>query len=167
MKSRIIIGAVIIVLGLLLAVGPQTIFPVCGVHGYADSAMSMEDDAMGHDAMSDDGASEAGHSGNGSKMKCYWTGQAEIGAGLVIAVIGIFLLIFKERNIRAGLSLSLVPLGIYALLIPNLLIGVCGSAHMECRTLALPAITIISAAVSVVSAVNVFLLLKAEKERLD
>jgi hypothetical protein len=131
MKNRLIIGIAITLLGLLLAVGTQTIFPVC----------------------------ETGE----NVMKCFWTGRAATGIGGVIAVIGILLLVFGNKRTRTGLLLSLVPIGIYAVLIPNLLIGVCGGAHMDCRALALPAITIIGAAVSVVAAVSAFWLFKTAK----
>jgi hypothetical protein len=133
MKNRLITGITIVILGLLLAVGVQTIFPVC----------------------------EAGD----KIMKCFWTGRAASGIGGVIAAIGILLLMFKDKRTRIGLLLSLVPIGIYAVLIPNVLIGVCGGAHMDCRALALPAITIIGAAVSVISAASAIWLHKTDKGR--
>jgi hypothetical protein len=98
-------------------------------------------------------------------MKCFWTGRAASGIGGVIAVIGILLFIFKDKRTRIGLLLALIPVGIYTVLIPNLLIGVCGGAHMNCRALALPAITIIGAAVSVFSVANAFWLFKSDKGR--
>jgi hypothetical protein len=133
MKNRFIIGIVITLLGLLLAVGPQTIFPVC----------------------------EAGE----KIMKCCLTGRAATGIGGVIAVIGILLLIFGNKRTRIGLLLALVPIGIYAVLIPNLLIGVCGGAHMNCRALALPAITIIGVTVSVFAIASAIWLFKTDKGR--
>jgi hypothetical protein len=133
MKNRLITGIAIVILGLLLAVGTQTIFPVC----------------------------EAGE----KVMKCFWTGRAAIGIGGVIAVIGILLLVFGNKRTRIGLLLSLVPIGVYTVLIPNVLIGVCGGAHMNCRALALPAITIIGTAVTVFSASSAFWLFKTDKGR--
>jgi hypothetical protein len=133
MKNRLIIGIVITLLGLLLAVGTQTIFPVC----------------------------EAGD----KIMKCFWTGRAATGIGGVITVIGIRLLLFGNKRTRIGLLLALVPIGIYAVLIPNLLIGVCGGAHMNCRALALPAITIIGATVIVFAIASTIWLSKSDKGR--
>ncbi|MDR0943945.1 MAG: DUF4418 family protein [Ruminococcus sp.] len=133
MKNRLIIGIVITLLGLLLAVGTQTIFPVC----------------------------EAGD----MVMKCFWTGRAASGIGGVITVIGILLLIFNNKRTRIGLLLALVPTGIYAVLIPNLLIGVCGGAHMNCRALALPAITIIGVAVIIFAIASAIWLFKSDKGR--
>jgi hypothetical protein len=98
-------------------------------------------------------------------MKCFWTGRAASGIGGVITVIGILLLIFKDKRTRIGLLLSLIPIGIYAVLIPNLLIGVCGGAHMDCRALALPAITIIGAAVIVFTTASTVWLFKTDKGR--
>jgi hypothetical protein len=135
MKNRLIIGIVITLLGLLLAVGTQTIFPVC----------------------------EAGE----KIMKCFWTGRAASGIGGVIAVVGVLLLVFGNKRTRIGLLLALIPIGIYAVLIPNVLIGVCGGAHMNCRALALPAITIIGTAVSIFAAASAFWLFKTDKGRND
>ena len=165
-KNQIIVGIIIIALGLLLAAGTQIIFCVCGVCGESgEMGNSMSGSHSG--AMDNNmggGMNNDGSTANTSKMKCYWTGRAEIGIGGTITVIGILFLIFKDRLIRTGLSLALIPVGVYALLVPHVLIGVCGSAHMTCRTLALPAITIISVAVSIIAIVNVWWLKKIDKE---
>lgn len=77
-------------------------------------------------------------------MKCRWTAQAELGIGLLISVLGALLIVFKSKQIRIGLSLSAALNGILALLIPTVLIGVCENAHMTCRALALPALSVLS-----------------------
>lgn len=160
MKNQIIVGIAVLIQGILLSTGTQTIFPVCGIRNNAKNGpqnMSMN----GKNSHTENGDMQMS---SGAKMKCYWTGRAEIGVGALIAVIGLFLLIFRKKQARLGLSLTLAPAGLLAILIPDVLIGVCEGANMTCRTLALPAINIIGAAVIVIACVNIFRLLKTGKE---
>jgi hypothetical protein len=77
-------------------------------------------------------------------MKCYWSGQAEIGIGALIAALGIALLIFASAKTRLGLTIGIFLSGMLALLIPNVLIGGCAMHDMVCRKIAFPSITVIS-----------------------
>lgn len=124
MKNRLISGIVFLIFGLLIALGPQIIFPVCGI------------------------------SGETAPMKCHWTARAELGAGLVIAFQGLLLLLFSSRQIRLGLNLAIGFNGVLALLLPTILIGVCGSTRMNCRSLTLPALVIFSTFVIAGSVIN-------------
>jgi hypothetical protein len=114
MKIRITGGIAVIALGLLIALGPQFLFKVCG---------PME---------------------NGGFMKCHWTAQAEIGAGALIAALGVAHIFFSSAKIRLGLAIGVVLSAILALLYPHALIGGCGMHTMPCRTIAFPALTVIS-----------------------
>jgi hypothetical protein len=114
MKMRIAGGAAAVVWGLLIALGPQFLFKVC------EPVM------------------------DGGFMKCHWSAQAEIGAGSLIAALGIALAFFANAKIRLGLAIGVVLAGILALLIPHALIGGCAMHTMACRKIAFPAITVIS-----------------------
>jgi len=165
MKNRLITGILFIILGGLIALGPQTIFPVCGIHT-AEQASAQGTEKIGEQEGIKTGGQETMQAAEGageqaaiamttdSVMKCHWTAQAELGIGILIALLGAFLIIFQSKQIRMGLSLALGLNGILALLIPTVLIGVCGGAHMPCRSLALPALTVLSSVVIVTSAVN-------------
>jgi hypothetical protein len=172
MKNRLITSALFILLGGLIAFGPQTIFPVCKVHTTEQS--SAQDSGKTGDPQSNpsndaymiQSAEDSGAMATKSMvMKCHWTAMAEIGAGLLIALLGVFLLIFRSGLIRLGLSLALILNGILALLIPTVLIGVCGSLHMNCRSLALPTLTILSGIVITASAANVIYLYHTDYRR--
>ena len=113
MKIRISGGVAAIVLGLLIALGPQFLFKVC--------------EPMGENF-----------------MKCYWSAQAEIGIGAVIAALGVALILFANLKTRLGLTIGILLSGILALLIPHALIGGCAMESMQCRKIAFPAITVIS-----------------------
>jgi hypothetical protein len=112
MKCRLVFGIPVVVLGLLIAAGPVTVFPVCPV------MMEMI-------------------------MRCHWTAQAELGVGIIIAILGLLSVLIESQQVRLGLSIAIFLNGIFALLIPSVLIGVCPGAHMHCRTLSLPALVIL------------------------
>ena len=76
-------------------------------------------------------------------MICHWTAQAEIGIGIIIALLGIALVIFSDIRIQLGLSIGIFLSGIYALLVPHVLIGGCATSSMPCNTTAFPSITVI------------------------
>jgi hypothetical protein len=115
MKNRIIAGGGVVVLGLLIALGPQFLFKVCGP------------------------------TAEGAFMRCHWSAQAEIGiGGPLIAGLGIALILFADPRIRLGLTIGIFLSGLLALLIPHALIGGCSMHSMACRKIAFPAITVLS-----------------------
>ena len=127
-KNRLLTGGAFTILGILTAIGPQTIFAVC--------------DAM-----------------DGKFMKCHWTAQAELGNGAIIAILG-FLLFLSSHKIRVGLQIALLALSVQTILLPNVLIGVCGGNHMSCRSLTLPALNVIGAISIIIGVINLIYLLR-------
>jgi len=121
MKRSVIFGSVVIVLGLLIALGPQFLFKVCA---------------------HDDGF-----------LRCYWSAQAEIGMGFLIAALGICMVVFNDPKTQTGLLIGIFLAGIIALFIPHALIGGCGMMTMQCRKVAFPALTAESVVLLVFSAV--------------
>jgi hypothetical protein len=124
MKNRIISGGGVIVFGLLIALGPQFLFKVCGL------------------------------TADGGFMRCHWSAQAEIGIGGLIAVLGIALVIFSAPQTRLGLTIGIFLSGVLALLIPHTLIGGCAMHSMACRKVTFPAITVISILLLIGMALN-------------
>jgi hypothetical protein len=130
-----IFGIIFLVLGALLSAGTAWIFPVCG----------PKDD--------------------GSWMKCHWSSQALIGIGVVLVVLAVAYLIVPQRHAKAGMSLAIIPVGLFAIAVPNGLIGLCGMAEMQCRATTQPAVTIISAAIVLLAAFNAIRLFRMEPKR--
>ena len=126
--NRTLTGGAFVILGILTAIGPQTIFAVC--------------DAM-----------------DGKFMKCHWTAQAEFGNGIIIILLG-FLLFLSSHKIRVGLQIALLALSVQTILLPNILIGVCGGNHMSCRSLTLPALNVIGAISIIIGVINLISLLR-------
>ena len=145
MKNRIVTGVIFIILGIAAALGPQTLFSVCGADLFGGSGEASMD----------------------MVMTCYWTGRAALGAGAIAALLGLLVLVSGNKFIRVGYSAALGLLGIYIILLPTLLIGVCGSVHMGCRTLTLPALIIIGALLALTSAANIIYLLKSNGGKTD
>jgi hypothetical protein len=133
MIKRIFAGVIFIILGLLAALGPQTLFSVCGAH-------------------------------EGKFMKCHWTAQAELGIGLVIAILGLLLILFDSRQLRIGISIGILLNGILVLLLPNALIGVCGSQQMKCRSLTQPALNILGVLVALAAVINIWFLWNKDRK---
>ncbi|MFP3042780.1 DUF4418 family protein [Treponema primitia] len=121
-----------IIIGLLIAIGPLTLFPVCEVMGTMI-------------------------------MKCFWTARAELGIGLVIAILGALGLWFKSPQIRLGLGIGVFLNALLALLIPTVLIGVCDHGHASCRVLTLPALTVLSNLLLLGAIINGLVLVKTKK----
>lgn len=135
MKNRIITGIFYTVMGLLVALGPSFLFPVC---------QGLKED--------------------GTFMKCHWTAQSEIGIGFVILMLGISLLVSKYEKQRIGISIALALQSLIVILIPNVLIGVCTKIDMNCRALTLPILNIIGIAGCIGAIINLIYLIKTKKE---
>ena len=85
-------------------------------------------------------------------MRCFYTAQAELGIGLLITVLGIVFLFEKKKIAQITTAVGIAFSSVIAFLIPNVLIGVCGSAHMHCKAVTQPALTLISIITFIISA---------------
>jgi hypothetical protein len=133
MKKRITVGTLFIILGLLISLGPSTIFAVCG---------PMDD---------------------GKFMKCHWTARAELGIGLGIVLLAVLSIVFASKEVRAGLLLGIATLSSNSILIPTALIGVCGGEHMQCNALTRPALLVIGVISIVIALVQTVILLRQKE----
>ena len=100
----------------------------------------------------------------GSSMKCFWTGRAELGIGVLIVILGILNLAVSSIQVRLGLNLALIFTGILAALIPTCLIGVCRMPKMNCHVVSAPSILLISILITLFAIGNVFHLFRLGKK---
>lgn len=131
MKDKKAAGIFAIMIGVLVALIPEVIFPVCT--GMIELI-----------------------NGKALYMKCHWTAMAELLVGGFIVFDGILLIIFKKYETRIALSIILFLFGLAVLLIPTLIIGMCDTATMDCRVGTEPALIVVSVIIMAISIVNVF-----------
>jgi hypothetical protein len=132
--KHIIKGAFFVALGALIALGPQFLFRIC-------------EQTHGHEGVT----------------KCWWSAQAEIGVGAVIALLGFLCILIRETHASIGLSLAIALNGILAFLIPNVLTGMCEHPHMNCRLTTLPALNILSVVTVLAAAADAARLFKKSR----
>jgi len=82
-------------------------------------------------------------SGRSIPMKCLWTARAEIGMGVLLLAVGAFLFISRKLESRRFLSILALILGIFIILFPTALIGVCINPDMPCVVLMKPILLLI------------------------
>lgn len=131
MKKDKIIGIIYCIIGLLVALGPKFIFPVC-----------------------------AGLKDDGTPMKCFYTSRVMICIGIGVIMFGIMLMLLKEKTAKLVCSIGILFLSMMTYLTANVLIGVCNTVTMRCRMLTLPALNIISLVSLIVCIVHICLTLK-------
>ena len=156
MKKTIIISAVVMVLGLLIALGPQFIFKVC------DTRMSSSESASPASADDDCCAEPETSSCCGPAVSslpiCHWSARTEIGIGLLIVALGVCMIVFTDSKTHLGLLIGIFFASIIALAIPYSLIGGCATITMRCHRVAFPALTIESVILLVFSAIMITLI---------
>jgi len=149
MKRSIIIGSIIVVLGLLIALGPQFLFKTC------DPNMSLSANADANDCCAEPTQNSCCGPAASSLPICHWSARAEIGIGLLIVALGVCMIVFIDPKTHLGLLIGTFLASIVALGIPHSLIGGCATMTMRCRRVAFPALTIESAVLLVFSAVMI------------
>ncbi|OPY30992.1 MAG: hypothetical protein A4E32_01974 [Methanomassiliicoccales archaeon PtaU1.Bin124] len=109
-RSTIIIAILLSIIGILIALGPWTIFPVC-----------------------DSGA---------STMICHYTAEAEIIIGSLVVLAAVPLVFLKRAESIIVIGLMEAALGVWTILVPTALLGLCKPSFMECQTIGGPALTL-------------------------
>ena len=130
MKKKYIFGGIFILFGVMLALLPNKIAPVCHV---------------------EEGA---------KMMKCFWTGRALFGTGILLAVLNIFFCITKSA--QTGIAVSNILIALYAAAVPTVLIGTCKMPTMMCNAHTKPAV-FLTAGLFIIA--NAIYLVLARKER--
>jgi len=111
-----VLGAVMILAALVLAIAP--IFTDCESQG---KMLTTAD-------------------GRAVSMKCHWTGIAEVGAAVPLAIGGIYALRGRRRDTLRLAGLIGVGSGLVAILLPLKLIGTCMNPSMICNLLMRPSL---------------------------
>ena len=133
MKNKLFASIPAMVLGLLIAVGPQTFAHVCRVQ---EGKMPMA---------------------------CHYTAHAALGVGIIIMVLGLCALLFNNAGIRAGINIAVALLGVLVICVPTVLIGVCKGAMMHCHMVTLPTLIVLGVLTIVFGVIAVVMNARADR----
>ena len=128
MNRSILPGILFILGGALIALLPQSVFPVCT--GMVATA-----------------------SGSSVPMKCFWMAKAEIGTGALVVFGGLLFCLCRNPGARFGIAAMTAGAALLAVAFPTLLIGVCPSETMDCHMGTLPALALAGSFVFLVALV--------------
>ena len=104
--------------------------------------------------------------GNGKTvaMKCHWTGIAELVIAIPLAALGGMLAFSKRKETGMSLSALGALLGVFVVLIPTTLIGVCASNMMLCNMLMSPALVLLGVLVVAASLTQLIISYRAQEQ---
>jgi hypothetical protein len=95
-------------------------------------------------------------------MKCHWTAIAEIAMAVPLVGVGAVTAVSKRKESRRILAGLGILLGIFVILLPTALIGVCASADMLCNSVMKP--TLILSGILII-AISIVSLIMSERQR--
>lgn len=95
-------------------------------------------------------------------MKCHWTATAELAVAVPLLATGVMLLIARRRETSLMLAAMGLILGVFTVLLPNVLIGVCSSAMM-CNLVMQPLLTLCGVLVIAASVAALVLTLRRKE----
>ena len=77
-------------------------------------------------------------------MNCYRAGNAIAAIALAMLAAAVIRIAAKDRGVKKGLSISLIPMSVITIIMPETLIALCLNPHMRCNTTMAPAVNIFS-----------------------
>jgi hypothetical protein len=133
-----IIATILVILALVIGLVPQ--FTDCASQG---RALTLQN-------------------GKTVPMKCHWTGQAEIAVAGPLFILGGLMAFNRRRDILRNLSVMGIVLGVFAVLLPTVLIGVCASPDMLCNSLMKPTLIFGGTVAAIASLFGLVLMSRSE-----
>lgn len=143
MKAARVLGIATVLCGLLVALVPTVILPVCQELLETKAGMFVP-------------------------MRCHYTAQAEIAIGSLLVFTGALLFVFGQRfEVRGALGAVTVALGVVVILIPTVLVGTCRNPEMPCNVGTKPALILLGAATLLLGAGGVWEAWRSGGRRLE
>jgi hypothetical protein len=101
--------------------------------------------------------------GKSVPMRCHWTARAEIAVAVPVLLCGVWMFMGQRKEIWLSQAVMAMVLGVFVILLPTGLIGVCAKADMMCHALMKPVLTLAGILVVALGVVG-FLLAGRAKE---
>lgn len=118
MRKPTSLGLLSVLSGLLVALVPTVILPVC--EGMIETTM-----------------------GKLIPMRCFWTARAELAVGGLLLLTGLLHAFSQNAETRRNLSGLILALGITTILVPTLLVPTCANPDMACNLGTKPALLLL------------------------
>lgn len=96
-------------------------------------------------------------------MACHKSLSILLGLGILVGIIGILVIITKLKNVILISNIIGLVAGVFAILIPSVIVGGCKMETMPCRTTTFPVIYVVSGIFIVINLVSIFFQLKQFK----
>jgi hypothetical protein len=102
--------------------------------------------------------------GRSTPMICHWTAEAEIALAVPLLAVGGLMAFNRRRETLRALSILGIVLGVFVILLPTNLIGVCMSADMLCNMVMKPTLVFSGALITSASLVALMIIRKEDAE---
>jgi len=102
--------------------------------------------------------------GRSTPMICHWTAEAEIALAVPLLTVGGLMAFNRRRETLRALSILGIVLGVFVILLPTNLIGVCMSADMLCNMVMKPTLVFAGALITSASLVALMIIRKEDAE---
>jgi hypothetical protein len=96
----------------------------------------------------------------GSTMPCNFSFKAEIALAISLFAAGVLTAVLRRRETLPGVAVVGLILGVSVILVPTVLIGVCGSPMMHCVSQMKPALLVLGALTILVNLGTLYYALK-------
>ena len=97
---------------------------------------------------------------DGTQGSCHWAQQMTGAMGILIAVMSFLMILFRERQAKAAISVCVLCAGILTALIPGSIIRLCMMPDMSCNAMMKPWTIAISIVISLAGLAGIFLNMK-------
>ena len=100
---------------------------------------------------------------DGSFMTCHWAGVATGMTALLLTVHIIIFLFVKNKKVKTGILLTMLPTALLMLLFPGVLIPLCMMSSMRCIMIMRPAVYVLGILIIALIIINFALNKRGEK----
>ena len=97
-------------------------------------------------------------------MTCHWSAQAEVALAAPLFVTGSLLALDQKKQNLRNLSLLGGVLGIFVILLPTVLVGVCANPEMICNSVMKPSLILAGTLVILLSGYGVYKSMNKKEE---
>ncbi|MCR4822761.1 MAG: DUF4418 family protein [Treponema sp.] len=97
---------------------------------------------------------------DGSWMVCHWAERVITASGLLFTLLSLCCFFLPDAKIKAGISLTFIPLSIVTMLVPGVIVNLCMMKDMRCHTVMRPAVSVLCILIACLSLIDFILAIK-------